>query len=212
MQAELFELFPTPVMSFSLGRDFTKKEMDFVKSYEGNLHKNMFNWMTEDNDIMIYDPMSNLRAFVTDRMNEYFRYVYKPATECSIYMTQSWINYSYPGEAHHSHFHSNSFLSGCIYIQADKDDEIRFWNRKNMAKWYSIPWTEENKYNGDSWWLRVKTGDVFIWQSDVPHDVPKLSEDRTEPRISLAFNGFLKGKIGSGGFHSILNLEESKRG
>lgn len=207
MQAQLLELFPTPVIICQLGRDFTEAEMEFVRSYETKLHKNMFNWMTEDNDILSYDPMRDLGFYITERMNEFLRFIYKPSTECSIYMTQSWINYTNAGEAHHQHFHSNSFVSGCLYIQADDDDCIRFWNRKNVSNWYSIPRTEENKYNCESWWVPVKTGDILLWQSDLPHDVPKVSDERKNPRISVAFNGFLQGTIGSGGFHSILHLK-----
>ena len=211
MQAQLFELFPTPVVVCKLGRKFTDEEIAFVKSYEGDLYKNMFNWMTEDNDVLSHDPMKDLKQFVVERMNEFLRFVYKPSTDCSIYLTQSWINYTHGGEAHQTHFHANSFLSGCMYIQANKSDRVRFWNKKNMANWFTIPWTEENKFNCDSWWIPIETGDIVIWQSDIPHDVPQVEQNRKEPRISLAFNGFLKGTIGSGGFHSILHLPEPKR-
>ena len=98
-----------------------------------------------------------------------------------------------------------------MYIQANEKDQVRFWNKKNMANWFTIPWTEENKFNCDSWWIPIETGDIVIWQSDIPHDVPQVEQNRKEPRISLAFNGFLKGTIGSGGFHSILHLSEPKR-
>ena len=204
-KAEMFELFPTPVIKFSIGRDFTVRELLFVKSFEDKLYRNMHNWMTEDNSILDHEPMSDLKEVVTKRFNQYLRHIYNPSTNVECYITQSWINYSYGGEAHQQHFHSNSFLSGCMYIQAEQDDRIRYWDKRN--EWYSIPATEENKYNSKSWWIPANTGDIIIWPADLPHDVPQLEKERANPRISLAFNAFLKGTIGSGGFHSVLHLK-----
>jgi len=204
-KAEMYELFPTAVIKFDVGRDFSEKELLFVKSFEGRLHRNMLNWMTEDNDILGHAPMQGLREIVTKRLNQYFRHVYQPSTNVECYITQSWINYSYGGEAHHQHFHSNSFLSGCMYIQAEEGDRIRYWDKR--MDWFSIPAKEENKYNSKNWWIPANAGDIIVWPAELPHDVPQLEKERSAPRISLAFNAFLKGTIGSGGFHSILHLK-----
>lgn len=204
-KADVFELFPTPVIKFNVGREFTVRELLFIKSYEDKLHRNMHNWMTEDNSILDYEPLSGLKEIVTKRFNQYLRHVHNPSTIVQCYITQSWINYSYGGEAHHQHFHSNAFLSGCMYIQAEEGDRIRFWDKR--MDWFSIPAQEENKYNSKNWWLPANTGDIIIWPAELPHDVPQLEKERANPRISLAFNAFLKGTIGSGGFHSVLNLK-----
>ena len=34
MNVEVFEIFPTPILKFNIGRDFTKEEIDFIISHE----------------------------------------------------------------------------------------------------------------------------------------------------------------------------------
>mgnify|MGYP003144336835 FL=1 len=51
-----------------------------------------------------------------------------------------------------------------------------------------------NPYNSGSWFFSVETGKIVIFPSSTTHQVDNKKGSNT--RISLAFNTFLKGKIG----------------
>jgi ectoine hydroxylase-related dioxygenase (phytanoyl-CoA dioxygenase family) len=52
-----------------------------------------------------------------------------------------------------------------------------------------------NTFNSSSWWFPVETGQVFLFPSSLTHSVGTKQGKNT--RISLAFNVFIKGTIGS---------------
>jgi hypothetical protein len=53
-------------------------------------------------------------------------------------LTQSWLNYTKPGQFHHKHAHPNSFISGVLYMKAARQrDKIYFY--KDGYKQISLP-------------------------------------------------------------------------
>jgi uncharacterized protein (TIGR02466 family) len=185
-------LFPTPVACFTLDQGLTPAEQQFVMSQE--TRQSMGNTMTVDVDILKNANLARLTQFIQHSLNLYFENIYKPKTPCTVEITQSWINYTRPGEYHHRHDHPNSLLSGVYYIDVDDaHDSIFFFNRE-FRQIQIVP-TEHNMFNSDSWQVPVKTNDLLIFPSSVPHMVTTTKTNKT--RISLAFNTFVKGEIGS---------------
>ena len=185
-------LFPTPVACFTLDQGLTPVEQQFVMSQE--TRRSMGNTMTVDVNILKNSNLARLTQFIQQSLNLYFENIYKPKTPCTVEITQSWINYTRPGEYHHRHDHPNSLLSGVYYIDVDNEhDSIFFFNRE-FRQIQIVP-TEHNMFNSDSWQVPVKTNDLLIFPSSVPHMVTTTKTSKT--RISLAFNTFVKGEIGS---------------
>ena len=52
-----------------------------------------------------------------------------------------------------------------------------------------------NFFNSESWWLPVKTGQIMLFPSSLSHSVS--IKKGTNTRVSLAFNVFIKGGVGS---------------
>lgn len=197
----LNNLFPTPVGFFKLDREFTEDEKSYVLNQDK--HANMGN--TTSNDRYIFDKpeMGALNTFVNDCVKEYFQSVYAPKFEVEPYITQSWANYTEPGQYHHKHEHPNSFISGVLYLQAEKEsDRIYFY--KSGYQQIKVPTENYNLYNSDSWWFEVNTGDVVLFPSHLTHMVETVKGDHT--RISIAFNVFLKGYIGDESSLTALHL------
>lgn len=185
-------LFPTPVAVFSLDQGLNLAEQQFVTSQE--TRRSMGNTMTLNVDVLNSPDLSRLKQFIQQSLNLYFENIYKPKTTCSIEITQSWINYTRSGEYHHRHDHPNSILSGVYYIDVDDaHDSIFFFNRE-FRQIQIVP-TEHNMFNSDSWQFPVKTNNLLIFPSSIPHMVTTTKTSKT--RISLAFNTFVKGEIGS---------------
>lgn len=196
-------LFPTPVAKFNLGRAYTAEEIDFVD--QQSTHSNVGNTTSEDRYVLTHNTMSSLYSFVQSCIRSYLHNVYAPKQDVSLRVTQSWLNYSKPGEWHHRHSHANSFISGVLYMKAVKDsDKIYFYN--DTYRPIDLPTENYNLYNSKSWWLPVETGDLMLFPSSLTHSVEKVEADQT--RVSLAFNTFPVGYVGQEETLTALHLRD----
>ena len=184
-------LFPTPVGMYKLERDLTEKELSFIKGQE--TRPNMGNVTSVDNAILRNTEMTKLRDFLETSVADYFKTIYSPKHDVNLRITQSWCNYTEPGQWHHKHAHPNSFISGVLYPQANKEtDKIYFY--KDGWQQLKTPTEEFNPYNSDSWWMEAYTGRMFIFPSNLTHMVETVQG--TDQRISLSFNTFPVGEFG----------------
>jgi len=109
---QVVTLFPTAVGMFDLGRDLNEAEKSVLLTQE--MRPNMGNTTSADRFILRKEELSGLRSFIQKSINTYFEEIIAPSKEASLYITQSWVNYSEPGQWHHSHEHPNSILSGVL--------------------------------------------------------------------------------------------------
>jgi uncharacterized protein (TIGR02466 family) len=187
----LHNLFPTPVGIYKLDRDLTEKEIDFIKGQE--TRPNMGNTTSVNNTILRNKQMTKLRDFIETSLADYFTTVHNPKHKVNLKITQSWSNYTEPGQWHHKHEHPNSFVSGVFYPQANREtDKIYFY--KSGFQQIKFPPENWNVYNSESWWFAVGTGDLILFPSSLTHMVETVQGDQT--RISLSFNTFPVGNIG----------------
>jgi uncharacterized protein (TIGR02466 family) len=181
-------LFPTPVAFFDLGFELTKKEKEFLVGQKRR--PNEGNESSVDNYILGHAGAKRVADRIQECLNEYVNDVMKADVEA--YVTQSWVNWTKPGEFHHKHAHPNSLYSGVFYVDTeDERDRIMFFNEpyKQMKPIYK-EWT---RWNSESWWLPVKTGQIVIFPSSLVHMVQTLpGEVIGKERVSLAFNTFAK--------------------
>jgi uncharacterized protein (TIGR02466 family) len=180
-------LFPTPVGFWNLA--LNKDEIDFIRNLEQR--PNQGNTTSKNNYLFREPEMERLGMFVQNCLDEYMKATYAPKHDVRPYITQSWANYTKAGQFHHKHAHPNSFISGCLYIAA-KGDKIYFY--RDGYQQIKLPTENWNPYNSESWWYEVNEGDVVLFPSSLTHMVQTVDE---EERISIAFNTFLKGTIGS---------------
>lgn len=184
-------LFPTPVAFFKLDRELSKTEDKFLKVQE--TRGNTGNTTSLNNKVLANNKLANIRKFLQDSLDQYFAEVYAPKYPVSLEITQSWLNYTKPGQYHHKHAHPNSFISGVFYVQANKvSDKIFFYNDEYTQ--LQLPTDNYNTYNSKSWWFEVNTCDLVLFPSSLTHMVETVKGD--DERISLSFNTFLKGYIG----------------
>jgi uncharacterized protein (TIGR02466 family) len=185
-------IFPTAVGMFSLERELNDVEKKFIDSQE--TIKNAQNNRSKNTDVLSHKSFKKLFSFINTSLTDYFQGIYNPKDKgVSAYITQSWINYAAYDESHHLHMHSNSFISGVFYIQANKEyDKIYF--AKSDNRMIKMQPDEYNPFNADEWWIPVETGLLLLFPSSLYHYVDKNKSSET--RISLAFNTFLKGHLG----------------
>ena len=186
----MHNLFPTPVGMFDLGREFTEAEMAFILGLPQ--HDNMGNTTSDDNEVLKREPMAELNKFMEASVQEYLTAVYAPKNGTKMRITQSWCNYTKPGQFHHKHAHPNSFISGVFYLQTTAQDKIYFY--RDGYQQIKMPTDNWNVYNSESWWFEATKGRLILFPSSLTHMVETVKGDDT--RISMSFNTFPVGHVG----------------
>jgi len=183
-------LFPTPVLFAKFHRDWTKEEKEFFEETAKSTTQNTGNKTSSDRYVLDHPAMKEIRDHYQFYLNYYMEKIYAPKYSVETYITQSWMNYTDTGQFHHKHAHPNSWLSGCIYVNTDKEkDRITFY--KEGYNRINLPTENFNPYNSESW-----------WPSYLTHMVEQTTSNDT--RVSIAINTFLKGYIGDE--HSLTGL------
>ena len=184
-------LFPTPVAGFELGRDLSEVEREYLFNLE--TRPNAGNITSVETNVLGHLKLHSLTEFLNNSLQKYFNTVYAPKHDAKLCITQSWVNYTNPGQYHHKHAHPNSFISGVFYVQAAKEtDKLYFFN--DPYQQIKIPIKEFNIYNSPSWWLEAVTGALYLFPSSLAHMVEEVKGEAT--RISLSFNTFPRGIVG----------------
>jgi uncharacterized protein (TIGR02466 family) len=189
-----YNLFPSTVLSYNIGRELTEDELSCIQLTREDSHKNVGNYTSNDSDVLNNEQLHNIKLFIDNSINNYYRTIKSATADTQIYITDSWCNFSDPGDYHHEHIHPNSYLSGVFYVQANVEKDNICFHRK-VYEAIRPQFTEETLYNCLSWCIPVRTGDLLIFDSSLGHSVPKTASDKT--RISIAFNTFLRGTIGT---------------
>ena len=193
MEATINGIFPTPIYISKLDRELTNKELSFIDKNKIDVYKNEGNTTSNDNYILNNKVFKDLKIDLDLKVKDYFEKVISPTDSVIPYITQSWLNYTETNQYHHKHSHANSLVSGVFYINCDEQfDKIKFFNdtyktiRPEIKEW--------NIWNSESWWFSVKSGNIILFPSSLTHMVE--TKEGTNTRISLAFNVFIKGKVG----------------
>ena len=187
----IHSLFATPVYVTELNRKFTSKEINFKKIKRV---KNAGNYRSNDSYILNTKQFSNLKKELDIVIKDYFDKIISPKNNITPYITQSWLNYTGTNEHHPKHQHHNSLVSGVLYMDAnEKFDQVEF--HKNNYDMIMPEVKNFNSFNSESWWLPIKTGQIMLFPSSVSHSVSIKKGKNT--RVSLAFNIFIKGSVGS---------------
>ena len=192
--SHIMGLFPKPVYRTHLGREFTEEEMEFMKELENECRPNNGNTTSSNHYVLQKPIMSDINKIITQEVNNFLQELYSPQWPIEAYVTQSWLNYTKPGQYHHKHSHANSFLSGVLYVNADPEKDKIFFFNEEKHHIFQITSQNFNFFNSQSWWIPVSVGEMVIFKSDLTHAVETVNADET--RISLAFNTFLRGTIG----------------
>jgi len=186
-------LFPTPIAMAQLNRNITKAEMDYIFALE--MSKNMGNLVSKHRTVLNDPAMADIRKFIEFYVEEYLRKVMSGSSEVRLAITQSWVNVTQSGQFHHVHKHPNSVVSGVFYPQATSERDRIYFMRDGMTETIRIDPQEYSVWNSSTWWIPVRTGMLVLFPSGLTHKVADLEEG--DDRISLSFNTFVVGNVGS---------------
>jgi uncharacterized protein (TIGR02466 family) len=200
-QREFNLVFPIAILRNSFDRNLNNSELNYIKNL--NKRENVLNTVTTNTNVLKDPILTDLKQFILKEVNVYFSEIIKTNNVITPYITQSWCNYTYQNQGHHTHRHHNSILSGVFYVKAeDKEDSITIV--KPYTDNFQFSCFERNPCNAETMTFPVKTNDLIIFPSYLEHSVQTKSNNNE--RISLAFNIFVKGEIGSDFYLTKLNL------
>ena len=204
---DIYQIFPDPIYFSTLERELTKGELNTINKFkirtlinkdeEGYNYTNYSNVKTRqsvDHQVLEKKGLSNLKKDLNKAILDYFDRVVCSSNPITPYITLSWLNYTQSNETLHRHAHPNSFVSGVFYIDADKKvDKIIF--HKGDYERIRLESKRFNVFNSPSWWFPIEKGKIVLFPSHLIHGVE--NKQGTNRRLSLAFNVFLKGRIGN---------------
>jgi uncharacterized protein (TIGR02466 family) len=194
IEPSIHSIFPTPIYFTNLYREFTKKELSLVDKCKLNVNKNESNTTSSDTYILNHKLFKDLKTELDLIIQDYFNKIISSSNNIKPYITQSWLNYTEKNQFHHKHNHWNSFISGVVYINCNNENEtITFFKEKHEM--LNFETKEYNLWNSKTWSFVVNNGDVVLFPSELEHMVQVKTTDNT--RISLSFNVFVKGHLGS---------------
>jgi uncharacterized protein (TIGR02466 family) len=190
----IYRIFPTTIYVEKLNINLSKEQIDFFKSCQGSILKNEGNTTSQDNYILNNPILDNLKKEIELHLNHYFYDVMEYSNDASLYITQSWLNFSDNNQYHHAHDHPNSIIAGVFYINCPTDDDkISFLKTEYTSIKLNIK--NRNDYNSNLMHLSVKNNFLTLFPSNLKHKVP--AQNRPGVRVSLSFNTFVKGTLGT---------------
>jgi uncharacterized protein (TIGR02466 family) len=191
---EVYSLFVEPYFRANIAGVISPEQIQFIQGLK--MVNNMENLISENLYIFEEPELKSIKDAVQEILDVYAREVL--CIEQKLYVTQSWSLTNNPGIGMHGHSHSNSILSGSLYyceLPAPTASMV-FTRHVNYQQIDLAPDTNKrNIYNTPINRVIPKQNDVILFSSRLTHMVePNTSGQQ---RHSIAFNTFVKGKLGN---------------
>jgi uncharacterized protein (TIGR02466 family) len=191
--------FPTPIGITQIDKTLNKKILEIIKIKQFKYIKYPDgNNVSSDLYILDNDEFSDIKKVLTDSVNEYFKEIVNSGEDMELYITTSCINVTKNGEMHPRHKHANSIVSAVLYIDTCERDAITIMD-PNTGIFGNFRFTDNHptSWVANEYEIPVKTDTLIMFPSTLPHQVKPRPNTCTGTRVSLAFNTWIKGRIGS---------------
>jgi len=192
-------LFAQPVTRVDLEVDGVAKFFDTVIKVNGGKSNNdrgfgdqgLVHYHNDQNVFKLYDELKDLGNEILDAANFVYRDVMNHKSK--LFFTNAWFNECQVGSSQFFHIHSNSVLSGTLYIRTDENTNIQF-QRPGASEVQNIleditDTEKENKfgyiYHFTECGINIRNGACLFWPSYMKHG---YHNNQTPNRLSLSFN------------------------
>ncbi len=194
MKYEIQPLFAEPYMRADIGDAITPEQVTFIKNLK--MIRNQVNLISENLYIFEEPQLKSVKKAVQEALDTFAWEVM--GIKHRLYITQSWSLINNPGVGMHGHSHSNSIVSGSLYFtdMPEPAAGMIFERHRTYQQIELRPEAEMNNlYNAPANLIVPKKNEVILFASSLLHMVQ--TNGATQPRHAIAFNSFVKGRIGS---------------
>jgi uncharacterized protein (TIGR02466 family) len=198
---QVVALFAEPLFKANIAAAISPQQIDFIKNLK--MMDNIENLISENKYIFEEPQLKSIKDAIQEVLDIYAEQVM--GVPQRLYVTQSWslINKSRAGM--HGHAHSNSIISGSLYY-CEMPEPAAAMTFVRQITYQQIdlrpPTDKRNVYNTPVTSVTPARNEVFLFPSCLTHTVDPNGS--TEPRYAIAFNTFVKGKLGD--YHTVSEL------
>lgn len=195
-------LFAEPILKTDISHAISKDQIKYIQSL--SMVVNHVNLISEDKYIFNDPKLASIAKAVQEALDVYADEVM--GIKHKLYVTQSWSLINKPGTGMHGHSHSNSVVSGSLYYCEMPEPPARvIFDRHRVYQQLQLT-PENDKRNIFNTPINAsipKAGELHLFSSSLQHLVEANQSDK--PRYSIAFNAFIRGKLG--GYVDVSELE-----
>jgi uncharacterized protein (TIGR02466 family) len=191
---EVYPLFVEPYFRANVAGTITPKQIAFIKNLK--MVNNMENLISENLYIFEEPELRSIKDAVQDVLDIYAREVM--CIPQKLYVTQSWSLTCNSQVGMHGHSHSNSVLSGSLYYcELPSPTASMIFTRHLSYQQIDLApdASKRNVYNTPINRIIPKQDDIILFSSRLTHLVEQNAS--SEARHSIAFNSFVKGRLGN---------------
>jgi len=193
MSAAVFRAFGTPLYRDKIALD--KKIINpILSSIELRRLPSDDGWTSEDTYVLEND-FNVLKPIVQKHLDDFVFNHFKLMDKYDVEIQNSWIMKHQKGDHSALHWHSNSLISGILYLQTDdQSGDLAFVNQLNWCNnMFEFDYKEDNPLNQNTVVHTPRDGEIILFPSKTYHTVtPSQSDDM---RFCLAFNAFIRGDV-----------------
>ncbi|MFP6807000.1 MAG: putative 2OG-Fe(II) oxygenase [Pseudomonadales bacterium] len=187
-------LFATPYFRANIAHAISDEQIAYVQDLK--MIKNRDNYISENLYIFEDPKLLSFKIAIQEALDIYANEVMGISQK--LYVTQSWALVNQTSVGMHSHSHSNSIVSGSLYY-CDLPEPVSrvIFDKHTMYQQLELnPLKDkQNLFNTPVNVVTPKTREVLMFPSDLTHQIEP--NGASTPRYTIAFNTFIKGKLGN---------------
>ncbi len=194
-------LFAEPLFRASITDAISAEQIDFIKNLK--MRDNIENLISENKYIFEEPQLKSIKDAIQEVLDIYAREVM--CIPQRLYVTQSWSLINKTRVGMHGHAHSNSIISGSLYYcEMPEPAAAMTFVRQTSYEQIDLrpPADRRNVYNTPITSVTPVRSEVFLFSSRLTHTVDPNVTGQT--RYAIAFNTFIKGKLGD--YHTVSEL------
>jgi len=198
---QVIALFAEPLFKASIAGAISPEQIDFIKKLK--MRDNIENLISENKYIFEEPQLKSIKDAVQEVLD-----IYAAQVMCipqRLYVTQSWSLINKSNTGMHGHAHSNSIISGSLYYcELPQPPAAMTFVRQTSYQQIDLrpPPDKRNVYNTPITSVTPAQNEVLLFPSSLTHTVDPNVTGQT--RYAIAFNTFVKGKLGD--YHTVSEL------
>lgn len=208
LEQKITPLFSTPIYSSILDLNYDVNDAVISTEYERVQADNGF--MSKNKNLLDEVKLSGIRISIIKCISEFMHDIMGVDRSIQFKIINSWANKHVKNDFAHSHHHSNSFLSGVLFVITPPDSgNLRFHKNPLIPTFNNNIITldldkdaPKHIINLETWDIKPGRGKLILFPSHLTHSVTKNLVD--QERYTIAFNVFVNGTLGKDGVDKLI--------